>query len=188
MGINGFKKIWTAVSTVQNADSKLYLQTISRMVRYFFVAMKIVNLYARSRNYLFLIFSCKYRVLVSPLRDADGWPWQRLRSRQGESKAEAFAKLWVNEAFAQDLKVHKHEIILNFFLTEIKSLYALCKFSKKISLLFLRFSPEFRCSNISAVTEHTRNQIFFERYPKIFFFKIFTLVLLNRFLDGFSNF
>jgi hypothetical protein len=58
----------------------------------------------------------------------------------------------------------------------------------KISVLFLRFSPEFRCSNISAVTEHTRNQIFFERYPKNFFFKIFTLVLLDRFLDGFSKF
>ncbi len=66
------------------------------------------------------------------------------------------------------LKVHKHEIILNFCLTLIKSLYALRKFSKKISLLFLRYSPEFRCLNISAVTEHTRNQIFFERYPKIF--------------------
>ena len=69
------------------------------------------------------------------------------------------------------LKVHKHEIILNFFFTQIKSLYALRKFLKKNSLLFLWFSPEFRCSNISAVTEHTRNQIFFERYPKIFFSK-----------------
>ncbi len=38
------------------------------------------------------------------------------------------------------------------------------------------------------MTEHTRNQIFFERYPKNFFFKIFTLVLLDRFLDGFSKF
>ncbi len=36
--------------------------------------------------------------------------------------------------------------------------------------------------------EHTRNQIFFERYPKNFFFKIFTLVLLDGFLDGFSKF
>ncbi len=67
------------------------------------------------------------------------------------------------------LKVHKHEIILNFFLTKIKSLYSLGKFSKKISLLFLWFSPEFRSSNIFAVTEHTRNQILLERYPKIFF-------------------
>jgi hypothetical protein len=40
------------------------------------------------------------------------------------------------------------------------------------------------------VTEHTQNQIFFERYPKIFFSfsKIFTLVLLDGFLDGFSKF
>ncbi len=69
------------------------------------------------------------------------------------------------------LKVHKHEIILNFFLTKIKSLYFLGIFSKKVSLLFLRFSPEFRSSNIFAVTEHTRNQIFLERYPKNFFFQ-----------------
>ncbi len=61
-------------------------------------------------------------------------------------------------------------------------------FRKKISLLFLRFSPEFWCSNISAVTEHTGNQIFCERYLKKVFFKIFTLVLLDRFLDGFSKF
>ncbi len=38
------------------------------------------------------------------------------------------------------------------------------------------------------MTEHTRNQIFFERYPKIFFVKIFTLFLWDRFLDGFSKF
>jgi hypothetical protein len=86
------------------------------------------------------------------------------------------------------LKVHKHEIIWNFFLRLIKSLYALCKFSKKISLLFLWFSPEFRCSNISAVTEHTRNQIFLMSYPKNFFFTIFTLVLSDGFLEGFWKF
>ncbi len=58
-----------------------------------------------------------------------------------------------------------------FFFTKIKSLYSLGKFSKKISLLFLRFLPEFRSSNIFAETEHTRNQIFFKRYPKFFFSK-----------------
>ncbi len=55
-------------------------------------------------------------------------------------------------------------------------------------LLFLRFSPEFRSSNIFAVTEHTRNPIFMERYPKNFFSKKFTVVLLDGFLNGFSNF
>jgi hypothetical protein len=104
--------------------------------------------------------------------------WQKLLSRCRSRKRDV----------SYDLKVHKHEIILNFFLTLMKSLYALRKFSKKNSLLFLRFSSEFRCSNISAVTEHTLNQIFFERYLKKFFFKIFTLVLLDRFLNGFSKF
>jgi hypothetical protein len=37
------------------------------------------------------------------------------------------------------------------------------------------------------VTEHTRNQIFLRNIQKIFF-KIFTLVLSDRFLDGFSKF
>ncbi len=40
---------------------------------------------------------------------------------------------------------------------------------EKISILFLRFLTEFLCSNIFAVTEHTRNQIFFVSYPKRFF-------------------
>ncbi len=77
------------------------------------------------------------------------------------------------------LKVHKHEIILIFFFTKIKSLYSLGKFSKKISLIFLRFSPEFRSSNIFAVTEHTRNQIFLERYPKNFFLQNVHLGLIR---------
>ncbi len=68
----------------------------------------------------------------------------------------------------------------------MKSLYALRKFAKKISLLFLRFSPEFRCSNISAVTEHTRNQTFLRdisnlhfgpiRWVPRRFFKIFIFI------------
>ncbi len=51
--------------------------------------------------------------------------------------------------------------------------YALGKFSEKIL-------------NIFAVNERTRNQIFFERYPKKFCIKKFSLVLLDGFLNGFS--
>jgi hypothetical protein len=45
-----------------------------------------------------------------------------------------------------------------------------------------------RCSNIFAVTEHTRNQNFLVSYQEFFFSKIFTLVLLDGVLDGFSKF
>jgi len=86
------------------------------------------------------------------------------------------------------LKVHKHEIILNFFWPKSNPYMPLVNFCKKISLLFLRFLPEFRSSNIFAVTEHMRKQIFLERYPKKFLFKKFTLVLLDGFLNGFSKF
>ncbi len=62
------------------------------------------------------------------------------------------------------LKVHKHEIILNFFFYLNQNL--ICPWS--ISILFLRIFPEFQCSNIFAVTEHTRNQILLVSYKKNF--------------------
>ncbi len=86
------------------------------------------------------------------------------------------------------LKVHKHEIILNFFFPKSNPYMPFVNLRKFFLVLLLRFSPEFWCSNISAVTENTRNKIFFERYPKKFFIKIFTLVLSVRFLDGLSKF
>ncbi len=66
------------------------------------------------------------------------------------------------------LKVHKHEKFWIFFLPKSTPYMPFVNFSKKISLLFLRFSPEYRCSNISAA----RNQIFLMSYPKIFFLQI----------------
>ncbi len=53
---------------------------------------------------------------------------------------------------------------------------------KKIFL----FLPEFRCSNISAMTEHTQNQ-FFVSYVKKNFFTC-TLALLDGLVGGFSKF
>jgi hypothetical protein len=57
------------------------------------------------------------------------------------------------------LKAHKHEIILIFFYLN-QNLICPWSIFKKISIIFLRFSPEFRCSNIFAEAEHTRNPIF----------------------------
>ncbi len=71
----------------------------------------------------------------------------------------------------QSLKVHKHEIILNFFWPKSNPYMPFVNFRKK----FRFFSFDFR-------------QIFFERYPKIFLVKILTLVLLGGFLDDFSKF
>ncbi len=77
-----------------------------------------------------------------------------------------------------------------FYLNQIiKSLDALGKFSKKISLLILRFSPEFRSSNIFSRRLSIRGTKFFGEIPKkIFFFKKFTLVLLDGFIDVLSKF
>jgi hypothetical protein len=54
-------------------------------------------------------------------------------------------------------------------------------FRKKISLLFLRFSPEY-------LRSYAEPNFFLRDIPKFFFYKIFTLVLLDGFLDGFSKF
>jgi hypothetical protein len=56
---------------------------------------------------------------------------------------------------------------------------------------FCFFSFDFR-QNFEVRTftrwKHTRNQIFLDTYPKLFFLKKFTLVLLDGFLNGFSKF
>ncbi len=79
----------------------------------------------------------------------------------------------------QSLKVHKHVIILNFFLAKSNPYMTLVNFRKKNLLLFLRFSPEFRSLNIFTVTEHTQNQICLKRHSKIIFFKMYTWVLFR---------
>ena len=61
-------------------------------------------------------------------------------------------------------------------------------FRKKIRFFSFDFHQNFDVRTFPRVTEHTRKKIFFERYPKIFFFKIFTMVLLDGLLDGFSKF
>ncbi len=78
---------------------------------------------------------------------------------------------------------------LEFFLTLIKSLYALRKFSKK---KFASFPLIFA---LISMFEHFRDDwayaepnFFYMSYPKNIFVKIFTLVLLDGFLDGFWKF
>ncbi len=77
-------------------------------------------------------------------------------------------------------------LYMNFFSTKSKPYMPLVNLKKL--MLFLRYLPEFRCSNIFAVTEHMRNQIILVSYQNKFFPKIFTSVLLDEFLGGFSNF
>ncbi len=56
----------------------------------------------------------------------------------------------------------------DIFWPESKLYMPLVNFRKKISIIFLPFSPEFRCSNIFAVAEHTRNQTFLVSYQNFF--------------------
>ncbi len=79
------------------------------------------------------------------------------------------------------VKVHKHEIIKNFFYLNPNLIWHWLIFENFL-ILFLRFLLEY-----FQVTEHTRNQIFLPS-NQIFFFKMFTLVLLDGFLHGFSKF
>ncbi len=60
------------------------------------------------------------------------------------------------------LKVHKHELILNFFGPKSKPCMTLVNIRQKFRIF--RFLSEFRSSNIFAVAEHTRNQFFVVRY------------------------
>ena len=90
----------------------------------------------------------------------------------------------VNLKGSGSLKVHKHEIILNFFLPKSNPYMPFGNFQEKFRFFSFDFRQNF---DVRAVTEHTRNKIFWRDIQQ-FFFKIFTLVLLDRFLDGFSKF
>ncbi len=86
------------------------------------------------------------------------------------------------------VKGHKHEIILNFFLPKSNPYMPFVNFRKT---KFASFPSIF--ARIS-IFEHFRGdwayaeQNFFWEISKHFIFKIFTLVLSDRFLDGFSKF
>ncbi len=77
---------------------------------------------------------------------------------------------------------------LNFFYLKPNFIWHWLIFEKKNWFFFLEFLQEFRCSNISAVTEqwaYAEPNLFGELN---FFLKMFTFVLLDGFLDGFSTF
>ncbi len=78
------------------------------------------------------------------------------------------------------LKVHKHEIILNFFLPKSNPYMPLANL-----LIFLLFSPEFRSLNIFASIRGTK--FFGEISQKFFFIKMFNWDQLDGFPNGFSN-
>jgi hypothetical protein len=87
------------------------------------------------------------------------------------------------------LKVHKHEIILNFFIPKSNPYMPFVKFWEKNFFSFnFRQNFDVRTFPRWLSKEHTRNQIFLMSYPKFFSLKIFTLVLLDGFLDGFWKF
>ncbi len=84
------------------------------------------------------------------------------------------------------LKVHKHEIILIFFLPKSNPYMPLEIFEKNFASypsIFARISKfeHFRCDLAYAEPN------FFGEIPQSFFLK-FTLVLLDGFINGFSKF
>jgi hypothetical protein len=85
------------------------------------------------------------------------------------------------------LKVHKHEILLNFFLPKSNP-YVLTKFRKKFRFFSFDFRKNFEVRTFSRWLEHTvRATKFFGEMFKKFFLKMFSWVLLDRFLNGFSK-
>ncbi len=60
-------------------------------------------------------------------------------------------------------------------------------FRKKIRFFSFNFRQNFEFEHFRGDWAYA-NQIFLERYSKNFISKIFSLVLLDRFLDGFSKF
>ncbi len=96
-----------------------------------------------------------------------------------------FRPAWTHQL---GLKVHKHEIIVNFFLPKSNPYMPFVNFRKKFRFFF---SFDFR-QNLEVRTFprwlSIRGTKFFWRDIQKFFSKMFTWVLLDVFLNGFSKF
>ncbi len=86
------------------------------------------------------------------------------------------------------LKVHRHEIFLNFFWPKSNPYMPLVNFRKKNRLVSFDFRQNFEVRTFTRWLTIRGTNFFFERYQKFVFFKIFTVFLLDGFLDGFSKF
>jgi hypothetical protein len=75
-----------------------------------------------------------------------------------------------------------------FFWPKSNPYMPLVHFRKKFRLFSFDFRQNFEVRTFSRWLNIRGTKFFLERYSKKFFFKNFTLVLLNRFLNGFSKF
>jgi hypothetical protein len=82
------------------------------------------------------------------------------------------------------LKVHKHEIILDFFLPKSNPYMPFLNFWKKFRFFLMNFDVRTYPRWLSI----RGTKFFWWAIQKIFFLKIFTLVLLDGFLDDFWKF
>jgi hypothetical protein len=85
------------------------------------------------------------------------------------------------------LKVHKHEIFLNFFWPKSNPYMPLVNFRKKFCLVSFDFRQNFEVRTFTRWLSIRGNKFFFRDIQKLFF-KIFSMGLLDGFLDGFSKF
>ncbi len=86
------------------------------------------------------------------------------------------------------LKVHKHEIILIFFLPKSNPYMPFVNCRKKFRFFSFDFCQNFDVRTFPRWLSIRGAKFFLRDIQQIFFFKIFTLVLLDRFLDCFSKF
>jgi hypothetical protein len=99
-----------------------------------------------------------------------------------------FEEIWLSTWSPKILKVHKHEIFLNFFLPKSNPYMPLINFRKKIRLVCFDFRQNFEVRTFTRWLSIRGTKFFLRNIPKFFFFKIFTMVLLDGLLDGFSKF
>ncbi len=79
------------------------------------------------------------------------------------------------------LKVHKHEIILNFFLPKSNPYMPFVNFRKKFCIFSFDFRQNFDVRTFPRWLSIRGTKFFLRDIQKNFFFKIFTLVLVDRF-------
>jgi hypothetical protein len=96
--------------------------------------------------------------------------------------------VWVLPVISLLLKVHKHEIILNFFLPKSNPCMPLVNFRKKFRFFSFDFRQHCEVKTFSQWLSIRETKFFWRDIQKKIFLKKFTLVLIDGFLNGVSKF
>ena len=134
-------------------------------MKFFAIFLCFLSIFGLIPSYFFF-FCCSLRATISSSKRSTKWPKHNI----------------------YHLKVHKHEIFLNFFLPKSNPYMPLVNFRKKFRLVSFDLRQNFEVRTFPRWLSIRGTKFLLRDIQKKFFFQNLHFVPLDGFLDGFSKF